>query len=95
VNSRVLRAVCKLFVPCLETESSDNCPGMKQNVVKLNSKSLFSSYSKAKAYLLSGLHTGCGRNNSHISKGDYKQMVRGITKNISFPKCRYQKVFSL
>jgi hypothetical protein len=38
---------------------------------------------------------GCGRNNSHISKGNYKQMVRGITKNFLFPKCRYQKGFLL
>jgi hypothetical protein len=37
--------------------------------------------------------TGCGRNNSHISKRDYKQMARDITKNFLFPKCRYQKVF--
>jgi hypothetical protein len=41
------------------------------------------------------LSTGCGRNNSNISKGDYKQMVRGITKNFLFPKWRYQKVFLL
>jgi hypothetical protein len=39
--------------------------------------------------------TGCGRNNFHISKGNYKQMVRGITKNFVFPKCRYHKVFLL
>jgi hypothetical protein len=32
-------------------------------------------------------NTGCERNNSHISKGNYKQMVRGITKNFLFPKC--------
>jgi hypothetical protein len=31
--------------------------------------------------------TGCGRNNSHISKEDGKTMVRGITKNFLFPKC--------
>jgi hypothetical protein len=37
----------------------------------------------------------CGRNNSHISKGNYKQMVRVITKNFLFSKCRYQKVFLL
>jgi hypothetical protein len=38
-------------------------------------------------------YAGCGRDNSHISKGNYKQMVRGITKNFLFPKCRYYKVF--
>jgi hypothetical protein len=35
----------------------------------------------------------CGRNNSHISKGNYKQMVRGITKNVLFPKYDITKFF--
>jgi hypothetical protein len=37
----------------------------------------------------------CGRNNSHISKGNYKQMVRDITTNFLFPNCRYHRVFLL
>jgi hypothetical protein len=44
--------------------------------------------------------TGCGRNNSHISKGNYKQMVRGITKKFDFPnvditKCFYFRISKL
>jgi hypothetical protein len=32
----VFEAVCKLCVASLETESADNCPGVKQKVVKIN-----------------------------------------------------------
>lgn len=32
--------------------------------------------------------TGYSRNNSHIEKGDWKKMARGITKSFLFPKCR-------
>jgi hypothetical protein len=33
------------------------------------------------------------KNNSHISKGDYKQMVRGSTKKFYFPNVDIKKVF--
>jgi hypothetical protein len=42
---------------------------------------------------LAASSTECGRNNSHISKGDYKQMVRGITKNFLFPNVDITKFF--
>jgi hypothetical protein len=55
---------------------------------------MFQRWKKNKVIFKKSLYyTGCGRNNSHISKEDYKQMVRGITKNFLFPKCRYQKFF--
>lgn len=36
MSTRVFEAVCKLCVASLETESADNCPGVKQKVVKIN-----------------------------------------------------------
>jgi hypothetical protein len=40
-------------------------------------------------------NTRCGRNNSHISKGDYEQKVRDITKNFYFPNVDIKMFFVL
>jgi len=37
--------------------------------------------------------TGCGRNNSHISKGNKNQMKQGTQKNLLFIKSTYNAVF--